>query len=239
MSTAITTMANALIDFILSLLSDPEVAAEFDEEPAAAMATLGLQNVSYDDLCAVLPVVYDSPQVAQRPEPAATVAAPRQSEPDVIRELRDVVNNNSFVTNNSTLVDQSVNQNIWAEGDVMQLFDNEAVLATGEGSTAAGGDIVHDSSQDSSTTIVAGEDAIVDNTIDVTSTEDSYNDTAVTTTTDDSVTTSTVGATTPAPEPVAALPEADPIAEAAMYEDQSATLPEADPLDDLSTDEEF
>ncbi|MCT9818966.1 IniB N-terminal domain-containing protein [Microbacterium sp. W1N] len=238
MSTAITTMANALIDFILSLLRDPEVAAEFDAAPEAALTAHGMQGISYNDLCAVLPMVYDHPQVAQRPEPSAVVT-PRQSDPDVIRELRDVINNNAYITNNSTLVDQSVNQNIWAEGDVMQLFDNEAVIASGEGSTAAGGSIVHDSSQDSSTTITAGGDAVVDNDIDVTTNDGSFNQQTDGSTTDNSTTTSTVGAPAPAPEPEPE-PAADPMAEAATYADQEGgALPETAGYDEAFDDDDY
>ncbi|RLK47923.1 IniB N-terminal domain-containing protein [Microbacterium telephonicum] len=236
MSTAISTMANALIDFILSLLRDPEAQAQFDAEPEATLAANGMQGVSYHDLCAVLPMVYDNPQVAQRAEPAAIVT-PRQTDPEVIRELRDVINNNAYITNNSTLVDQSVNQNIWAEGDVMQLFDNEAIIASGQGSAAAGGDIVHDSSTDSSTTITAGGDAVVDNDVDVTTTEDSYNQTTDAPTTDNSTTTTITDSTIAAPAPE---PAPDPMAEAATYADQdTATLPEGDGFDDAYADDDF
>jgi len=183
MTTVLTTMADALIDFILSLLRDPAVSEEFDADPEATLAARGMQNVSHADLCAVMPIVYDHPQVVQR-----VAAAPNNDPDDVIRELRTVMNSNSYITNNSTLVDQSVNQNIWAQGDVMQLFDNEAVLATGEGSTAAGHDVIHDSSQDSSTTITAGGDAVVDNDVDVSTVEGSYNETTDATTTDNSTT---------------------------------------------------
>lgn len=184
MTTVLSTMADALIDFILSLLRDPAAGEEFDADPEGTLAARGMQGVSHADVCAVMPIVYDHPQVVQR----VAVAAPDNDSDDVIRELRTVMNSNSYITNNSTLVDQSVNQNIWAQGDVMQLFDNEAVLATGEGSTAAGHDVIHDSSQDSSTTIVAGGDAVVDNDVDVSTVDGSYNTTTDAPVTDNSVT---------------------------------------------------
>ena len=46
MSLTLATVADALIEFILSLLRDPEVAAEFDEDPDQALAARGLQNTS-------------------------------------------------------------------------------------------------------------------------------------------------------------------------------------------------
>lgn len=220
MSTVLSTMANALIDFILSLLRDPDAAAAFDGQPEATLADAGLSGVSYDDVCSVMPLIYDNPQVVQRasdtsptsvtPAVHPTAQPMSQTPPDVIRELRDVINNNSYINNNSTLVDQSVNQNIWADGDVMQLFDNETVVASGEGSTAAGNDVVHDSSQNSGTTIIAGRDAAVDNDTDVTATVDSYNQT-----TDNSTNTGTApAAATPADvvTAAAAAPAAEPVA---------------------------
>lgn len=202
MTTVLSTMADALIDFILSLLRDPAAGEEFDADPEGTLAARGMQGVSHADICAVMPIVYDHPQVVQR----VATAAPDDDPDDVVRELRTVMNSNSYITNNSTLVDQSVNQNIWAQGDVMQLFDNEAVLATGEGSTAAGNDVIHDSSQDSSTTIVAGGDAVVDNDVDVSTVEDSHNETTDATTTDNSTTETytdvTFAATEDATEPV-------------------------------------
>ena len=53
------------------------------------------------------------------------------------------------------IVDQSVNQNIWADGDVKQWFDNDSVIASGDRS------------------IAAGDDADVDDSNNI---EDSYND---------------------------------------------------------------
>ena len=39
-----------------------------------------------------------------------------------------------------TITDQSVNQNIWADGDVKQWFDNDSVVASGDRANAAGDD---------------------------------------------------------------------------------------------------
>lgn len=227
MSTVLSTMANALIEFILSLLRDPDAAAAFDQEPEAALAGAGLGDATYGDVCAVMPLIYDNPNVVQtagaavpagasgpgiQPAVSSATHAVQQSPPDVVRQLQDIIHNNSYVTtNNSTLLDQSVNQNIWAEGDVMQLFDNEATIASGENSVAVGGDVVDDRSQDSSTTIVAGGDAVVDNTIDVSTIDGSYNETL-----DQSTTTGTgtPAAVTPAEAvvPADAAPTADPVA---------------------------
>jgi hypothetical protein len=60
-----------------------------------------------------------------------------------VQQLHHVVNNYSYtstVDDRDTITDQSVNQNIWAEGDVDQLFDNDAVVASGDRAIAAGDD---------------------------------------------------------------------------------------------------
>jgi len=233
MTTMLSTMADALIDFILSLLQDPAAQEEFDADPEGTLSARGMQAVSHADVCAVLPMVYDHPQVVQR-----VAAAPASDDPnDVIREIRNVVSTNSYITNNSTLVDQSVNQNIWAEGDVMQLFDNEAVLATGQDSTAAGDDVVHDSSQDSSTTIVAGGDALVDNDVDVSTVEGSYNSATDATSTDNSVDVALTDVQiAAAPEPAAALDATEPADEAPA---DAGLLPEPEPIDEAFDDDEY
>jgi len=184
MSNVIATMANALIEFILSLIRDPEAAAEFEADPEGALEARGLGNVGYNDLCAALPVVYDNPQVLVHSEPGILLRPPADpggaSPTQVIQQLHELITNTSYVTNNSTVLDQSVNQNLWAEGDILQIFDNEAIVASGQGSTAAGRDVVDDDSTDSSTTVAVGGDAVVDSTIDTDTAVDSNNETTVT-----------------------------------------------------------
>jgi hypothetical protein len=111
-----------------------------------------------------------------------------------VQQLHHVVNNYSYTTTNSTtvddrdnIVDQSVNQNIWADGDVNQWFDNDSVIASGDRSIAAGDDAdVEDSnniedsynsdnSTDNSTdnSIRAGGDVNIGN--EETDIEDSFN----------------------------------------------------------------
>ncbi|NUT72708.1 IniB N-terminal domain-containing protein [Pseudarthrobacter sp. C4D7] len=63
-----------------------------------------------------------------------------------VQQLHHVVNHFSYTTNTTvlddrdTITDQSVNQNIWAHGDVEQWFDNHAVVASGDRAVAAGDD---------------------------------------------------------------------------------------------------
>ncbi|MBT2565402.1 IniB N-terminal domain-containing protein [Arthrobacter sp. ISL-85] len=63
-----------------------------------------------------------------------------------VQQLHHVVKHFSYTTNTTmlddrdTITDQSVNQNIWAHGDVEQWFDNHAVVASGDRAVAAGDD---------------------------------------------------------------------------------------------------
>ena len=143
MSTPVATIADALIAFILSLLHDPEAAEEFAANPEPAMYGAGLQDACLADVRAVAPVVVDHPAVTPRPPNPDPNPNPNPPDPvdPVIREIVNLVNQFTTVDARSTIVDQSVNQNIWTEGgDVTQWFDQEAVVASGDESVAAGDD---------------------------------------------------------------------------------------------------
>jgi hypothetical protein len=138
MSTPVATVADALIAFILSLLRDPAELEEFDAAPKAMLANNGLEDACLADVQAVKPVIVDHPSVIVKP----VIPPPPPNPPDeVIREIRNIVNQFTTIDARSTIVDQSTNQNIWTNGgDVTQIFDQEAVVASGDGSIAAGDD---------------------------------------------------------------------------------------------------
>jgi hypothetical protein len=191
MSVTLATIADALIEFILSLLRDPEAAQEFDDDPQGALASRGLSNVSAADVCAVAPVIAERANVVA----AAPAAAPKVTPSDVsptVREIQSVTNSLTYVDNHNTILDQSVNQNIWADGDVTQVFDQEAVIASGEGSVAAGDDATIENTLDNSTDITAGDDVLVDSEKNVTETDDSNNTTTETETNTETSTDTTV-----------------------------------------------
>ncbi|HHW84486.1 MAG TPA: hypothetical protein GX743_11870 [Actinomycetales bacterium] len=200
MTSSLATIADALIEFILSLLRDPAAAAEFEEDPEAVLAEAGLEDICAADVRAVAPVVVDRPEVIIRevpvpvyqepPPPPPAPVTPTPVRPDPVPqkpppppEIREIVREISSVTNNfqidsrSTIIDQSVNQNIWAEGDVTQVFDQEAIAAVGDGAIAAGEDVVVDASE----TDVEVGDIGIGNTQTETTVTDSYNDKSTTT----------------------------------------------------------
>jgi len=63
-----------------------------------------------------------------------------------VQQLHHVVNSFAYTSNTTmlddrdTITDQSVNQNIWAHGDVEQWFDHDAVVASGDHAVAGGDD---------------------------------------------------------------------------------------------------
>jgi hypothetical protein len=142
MSSPVATIADALIAFILSLLRDPNAAEKFTDDPEGSMAQHGVQGACMADLRAVKPVVVDHPQVAPKPPPPQGVLSSNEEPNEVVREIVRIMNNfTTTVDARSTIVDQSVNQNIWTEGgDVTQLFDQEAIIASGDDAIAAGND---------------------------------------------------------------------------------------------------
>jgi len=146
MTTPLVTVANSIIEFILSLLRDPAALAELKEDPDAALAKSKVSGICAEDVRAVAPIIYDHPDVVPRVSSTHTPSTPTpvQYNHDVLNEITRITNNWATIDSRTTIVDQSVNQNIWTEGgDVTQIFDQTAGVASGDGSTAAGDDVVN------------------------------------------------------------------------------------------------
>lgn len=175
MVSPVETIADALIAFILSLLKDPNSVDDFTAAPAATLANNGLQGVCMADVDAVRPVIVDNPRVIHNDNPPPPPPPPGPGGPDdneTVREIIRMVQQFTTVDARSTIVDQSVNQNIWTEGgDVTQLFDQEAIVASGDDSIAAGDDVAV---VDSDVDVTMGDVAIGNETND-----DSFNQTGV------------------------------------------------------------
>lgn len=179
MTTPLATIADTLIEFILSLLRDPGAAEEFIADPEEALANEGLAGICAEDVRAVVPVIVERPEVIVRPVPVPIPVhpgvAPRPEPPQVIKEITTIANHFQ-IDNRSTIIDQSVNQNIWAEGDVTQIFDQEAVVAVGDQALAAGDEAAVDNSQ----TDIAVGDVAIGNTETTTEISNSFNDESTT-----------------------------------------------------------
>ena len=173
MSTPVATVADALISFILSLLRDPAAVEKFDAAPTAVLASKGLQDACAADVQAVKPIIVDNPTVIVKPVPVGPPPPPDPPHSDeVVKEIKHIINQFATIDNRTTIVDQSTNQNIWTEGgDVTQIFDQEAVIASGDGSVAAGDDATV---VDSEVDVTIGDVAIGNTTND-----GSFNNTGV------------------------------------------------------------
>jgi hypothetical protein len=175
MTTPLATIADALIEFILSLLNDPAAAAEFEENPEKVLASKGLSDVCVDDVRAVAPIIIDRPDVHPKPVPPPPGPKPHTVE----KEITNITQTFS-IDNRATIVDQSVNQNIWADGDVNQIFDQEAIVNSGDNGAAAGEDATVDNS-DNTTTV---GDVNIGNEETNTNIDGSFNDESTNTETD-------------------------------------------------------
>jgi hypothetical protein len=206
------TLANDLVLFLMSLFGNQEAAKEFLSDPERSLEDHGLGGVCSADVDAALPVVLDYAPITVNASSfdrsyntggngaatggggaVAVTPPPTGGHGDhehAVNQLTNVVNNYSYtssVDDRDTITDQSVNQNIWADGDVEQWFDNDSVVASGDRAVAAGDDVdmddsnnIEDSyntdnSNDSSTdnSVNAGRDADVGNTD--TDIDDSFN----------------------------------------------------------------
>lgn len=64
-------MANSLLDFVISLVRDPEAAARYNANPAQAIADAHLGDVTSTDVNNLIPMVSDSLSMAGSPGAAA------------------------------------------------------------------------------------------------------------------------------------------------------------------------
>jgi hypothetical protein len=159
-------MANqSLLEFILSLLRDPETAQAFDSNPQAVLNQQGFGDLCGDDVAEAMPLVADHSRVSfdrhydgggNVVHPSMPAPHPGHGESDihaVIRQIQYVTSNYSYTDSHNSILDNSVNQAIWADGDVLQNFDNDPVMASGNGAVAAGDDV--------DGTITTGDDNVV------------------------------------------------------------------------------
>jgi hypothetical protein len=172
MSTPVATVADALISFILSLLRDPAAVEEFDAAPKEVLASKGLQDACAADVQAVKPVIVDNPTVVIKPVGPPPPPPPHHDPDEVVKEIKNIVHQFTTIDARSTIIDQSTNQNIWTEGgDVTQIFDQEAVVASGDDAIAVGDDATF---VDSEVDVTVGDVSVGNTTND-----DSFNNTGV------------------------------------------------------------
>jgi hypothetical protein len=142
------TTSTSLLDWILSLLRDPDSRAAFQADPEGYASDHGFQDLSsadvHDALCLIADngsASYDhkftSSDVHYPPPPHY------DSHHDAPQYLNHYITNNyKVIEEHNTDIDNSVHQNIDTHGgDFDQVIDNDPVVASGDGAVAAGGDI--------------------------------------------------------------------------------------------------
>jgi hypothetical protein len=148
-------MSTSLLDWILSLLRDPEARAQFQNDPDAYAAHHGFQNLTsadvHDALCLIADndsASYDhkfsqSADVHYPPPPHLEHHDHDHGGHDAAQYLNHYITNNyKVVDQHNTYVDDSVHQKVDTHGgDFHQHIDNDPVIASGDGAVAAGGDI--------------------------------------------------------------------------------------------------
>ncbi|MEV4313203.1 IniB N-terminal domain-containing protein [Actinocrispum sp. NPDC049592] len=147
-------IAQSLLDFILELLRDPSAQQEFRDDPGGTLDKHGFHGLCGQDVADVLPLVADNSRVSLdrsydvgNNNVHPVVPPPPHPMPGdhsmhgVVRQFEYITNTYTWNDSHNTVVDNSVNQNIWAKGDVFQLFDNDPVVASGDGAVAAGDDV--------------------------------------------------------------------------------------------------
>lgn len=172
------TLANDLVQFLMSLFGSREAAEEFLDNPERVLEDHGLGGVCSADVDAAIPVILDFAPITLNASSfdrdyntggntswtgggsggtgghnpgGGGHGGGRPGGDDhahAVQQLHHVVNHYSYtstttteVDDRDTIVDQSVNQNIWADGDVRQWFDNDSVVASGDRAVAAGDDV--------------------------------------------------------------------------------------------------
>jgi hypothetical protein len=150
----------SLLQFILSLLGNEEARAEFNANPQQTLSENGFDNLCGADVRDARPLIVDNVQTAQNnsfdrelsgggnsthvhhtPPPPPPPAHDDDGMDGAIREINYITQHYSWSDSHNTVLDNSVNQNIWADGDVLQWFDNDPVVASGDGAVAAGDDV--------------------------------------------------------------------------------------------------
>ncbi|HEY6423779.1 MAG TPA: IniB N-terminal domain-containing protein [Pseudonocardiaceae bacterium] len=143
-------MATSLYEFILKLLGDPDAKAAFVANPDKALADAGLQGVCSQDVSDAMSYVAEYHPVTfvgNREYNVGNTNGEHNSDDhhgddhgSAADHLKYITNNYSYSDSHNTVIDKSVNQNIWNSGHLNQNFTDNSVTAT-DHSIAAGGDV--------------------------------------------------------------------------------------------------
>ncbi len=159
-------VTQSLLDFILNLMRDGDAKAAFVTNPEHELAKAGLTDVCSEDVSDAMSYVSEyhpvsfvggdraynvgnsefSPHTSYRGGDDRHEGGNRPEHFDggshaaAVQQLEYITNNYSYDNSHNTVIDKSVNQEIWNKGDLTQSFNDNSVTAT-DGSVAAGRNI--------------------------------------------------------------------------------------------------
>jgi hypothetical protein len=143
----------SLLDWILSLLRDPEARAAFQSDPDRYATAHGFQDLSPADVHDALCLIADNASASydHKFSPGSVDSGAHYPPPPHHLDLHRPASHylNDYITHNYTTVlehdtnvDESVHQNVDTHGgDFHQTVDNDPLVASGDHAVAAGGDI--------------------------------------------------------------------------------------------------
>ncbi|MBB5895657.1 IniB N-terminal domain-containing protein [Kutzneria kofuensis] len=143
----------SLLDFIMELLGNQTARDQFESNPQQSLDDHGFSHLCAADVHDAMPLVIDAAQSFDRTYDAggpSHVVTPPPPPPvhggggveHAIEQIRYITQNYSYsVDSHNTVVDNSVNQNVWAR-DVWQSFDNHSVVTTGDHNVVGNGNEV-------------------------------------------------------------------------------------------------
>ena len=135
------TAATSLLDFILSLLKDPQAQAEFRASPEHVLAVNGLTGVCAADIHETLPLVTDNRFVelssSHTTSPPVVPPAGDGGSHAAIQYLHHITHTYRY-DDHGTHGNDPGHGNIWAVGDVTHAFDDGHVAAGGPAPGAGG-----------------------------------------------------------------------------------------------------
>jgi hypothetical protein len=138
--------AMSLLDWILSILSDPDQRSAFQSDPDDFAGRHGFGDLSAADVHDALYLIADNQSASWDSNHQAVHYPPPHhyhNNEDAGHYLNNYITNNyRIIEDRSTDIDNSVHQRIDTDGgDFSQHIDNDTVLASGDGAVAAADDI--------------------------------------------------------------------------------------------------
>jgi hypothetical protein len=157
--------STSLLDWLLSLLRDPQAREAFQANPQAYLNQCGFEHVSGDDLHDALTLASDDDGADHGGRHHTHYPEPKHYDhhSSPAHYLHDYITNNyTTIVEHNTNIDNSVHQNVDTHGgDFNQVIDNDPVVASGDGAVAAGGNIDHSTVTTGSGNVVGDHNAAV------------------------------------------------------------------------------